>query len=102
MQDPSKDVLALRQLFPTRIALRLREATQAGMVARSRRARSRCALRADPRLHARVGYVAEDGSAEITRVRAFHVTDEDIARTSAAYQPSCSAIDPCFSCEKRL
>lgn len=34
-----------------------------------------------------IGYVAEDGSAEITRVRASHVTADDIARISATYRP---------------
>jgi len=32
VQDPSKDVLAMRQLFPTRIALRLSEPSQVAMV----------------------------------------------------------------------
>ena len=34
-----------------------------------------------------VAYVAEDGSAEVTRVRACYVTDDDIARISTAYRP---------------
>jgi S-DNA-T family DNA segregation ATPase FtsK/SpoIIIE len=87
VQDPSKDVLALRQLFPTRIALRLTEATQAAMVL-GQAAREHGALcELIPDSLPGVGYVAEDGSAEVTRVRAFHVTDDDIARIVATYRP---------------
>jgi S-DNA-T family DNA segregation ATPase FtsK/SpoIIIE len=87
VQDPSKDVLALRQLFPTRIALRLTEATQAAMVL-GQAARDRGALcELIPDSLPGVGYVAEDGSAEVTRVRAFHVTDSDIARIASDYRP---------------
>lgn len=91
VQDPSKDVLALRQLFPTRIGLRLTEATQTAMVlgqaARDRGAQ--CELIPDSLPG--VGYVVEDGSAEVTRVRAFHVTDDEVARISSSYRPRTSA-----------
>jgi S-DNA-T family DNA segregation ATPase FtsK/SpoIIIE len=87
VQDPSKDVLALRQLFPTRIALRLTEVTQAAMVL-GQAARDRGALcELIPDSLPGIAYVAEDGSAEVTRVRAFHVTDDDIARIAATYRP---------------
>lgn len=87
VQDPAKDVLALRQLFPTRIALRLTEATQAAMVL-GQAARDRGALcELIPDALPGVGFVAEDGSAEVTRVRAFHVTDSDIARIASDYRP---------------
>ena len=87
VQDPSKDVLALRQLFPTRIALRLTEATQAAMVL-GQAARDHGALCEQiPDSLPGVAYVAEDGSAEVTRVRAFYVTDDDITRISTAYRP---------------
>lgn len=88
VQDPSKEVLALRQLFPTRIALRLTEATQAAMVL-GQAARDRGALcELIPDSLPGVGYVAEDGSAEVVRVRAFHVTDDDIARIVETYRPT--------------
>lgn len=87
VQDPSKDVLALRQLFPTRIALRLTEATQATMVL-GQAARDRGALcELIPDSLPGVGYVAEDGSAEVRRVRAFQVTDSDIARMASDFRP---------------
>lgn len=80
VQDPSKDVLPLRQLFPTRIALRLTEPSQVAMVLGDS-ARDRGAL-CDriPDALPGVAYVAEEGTSELVRVRAFHVTDEDIAR----------------------
>jgi S-DNA-T family DNA segregation ATPase FtsK/SpoIIIE len=87
VQDPAKDVLALRQLFPTRIALRLTESIQVAMVL-GQSARERGAL-ADliPVSLPGVGYVAEDGTATVTRVRAFHVTDDDIVRVANTFTP---------------
>ena len=87
VQDPSKDVLALRQLFPTRVALRLTEATQAAMVL-GHAARDRGAVCEQiPDSSPGVAYVAEDGSAEVARVRAFYVTDADIRRIASDYRP---------------
>jgi DNA segregation ATPase FtsK/SpoIIIE, S-DNA-T family len=34
-----------------------------------------------------VGYVAEEGSSELVRVRAFHVSDDDIARLCKEFRP---------------
>jgi len=87
VQDPSKDVLALRQLFPTRVGLRLTEATQVNMVfgAGARERGALCDL--IPDTLPGVGYVAEDGRTERIRVRAFHVTDDDIAHLSTHYAP---------------
>ncbi|MGH9131653.1 MAG: FtsK/SpoIIIE domain-containing protein [Acidimicrobiales bacterium] len=89
VQDPSKEVIALRQLFPTRIALRLVEATQATMVlgdgARDRGAA--CDL--IPDTLPGVGYVCEEGGRELVRVRAYHVTDADIDELCASFAPPC-------------
>lgn len=88
VQDPSKDVLAMRQLFPTRIALRLSEASQVAMVLGDA-ARDRGGLCDQiPDGLPGVGYVAQDGSTELVRVRAFHVTDDDIARLCCEFAPS--------------
>jgi S-DNA-T family DNA segregation ATPase FtsK/SpoIIIE len=86
VQDPSKEVLALRQLFPVRIGLRLSEASQVAMVL-GPGARERGALcdQVSDRLPG-VGYVAEDGQTEIKRVRAFFVDDASIATLSERYQ----------------
>jgi S-DNA-T family DNA segregation ATPase FtsK/SpoIIIE len=87
VQDPAKDVLPFRQLFPTRVALRLTEPSQVAMVLGDS-ARDRGAL-CDriPDTLPGVGYVAEEGSSELVRVRAFHVSDDDIARLCKEFRP---------------
>ncbi|MBA0124239.1 cell division protein FtsK [Haloechinothrix sp. YIM 98757] len=87
LQDPRKDVVKWRDLFPTRIALRLVEAGQVDLVlgdgAHARGARCEAIATTTPG----VGYVTEDGAAAITRVRAAYLTDEDIRRIAATYRP---------------
>ena len=72
---PRKEVLTVRDLFPTRIALRLSEAEQVNLVL-GPGARNRGALcdQIPDRLPG-VGYVAVDGIAEPVRVRFSHITD---------------------------
>ncbi len=86
VQDPRKDVLPMRDLFPTRIALRLNEAEQVNLVlgpgARNRGAHADLI----PDTLPGVGYVTVDGTAEPVRVRFSHVTDRDIAQLVAAPQ----------------
>ena len=53
VQDPRKDVLPMRDLFPTRIALRLNEAEQVGPRPRPRRPEPGRTRRPDPRHPAR-------------------------------------------------
>ena len=79
IQDPSKDTLPVRQLFTVRIGLRLTEASQTAMVLGqgARDAGAECDL--IPDTTPGVGYVMIDGTAEPQRVRAFNVTDTDIA-----------------------
>jgi S-DNA-T family DNA segregation ATPase FtsK/SpoIIIE len=88
VQDPSKDVLPIRQLFSTRIAMRMTEATQTTMVlgAAARDAGALCdeISTATPG----VAYVCQDGSADPLRVRAFHVTDADIDYLATSFRPS--------------
>ena len=81
LQDPRKDVINLRNLFPTRIAMRLDESDQVDMVLGDG-ARDRGAL-ADqisplPEVGAGVAYVRLETSPDPVRVRAGHVTDTDI------------------------
>lgn len=90
VQDPAKDTLPVRQLFTVRIGLRMTEATQTSMVLGqgARDAGAECDLIADATPG--VGYVMIDGTADPVRVRAFHVTDRDIAalaRTFPAPRP---------------
>jgi S-DNA-T family DNA segregation ATPase FtsK/SpoIIIE len=81
LQDPRKDVISLRNLFPTRIALRLDESDQVDMVLGDG-ARDRGALADEisplPGIGAGVGYVRLEGSPHVVRVRAAYVTDHDI------------------------
>jgi DNA segregation ATPase FtsK/SpoIIIE, S-DNA-T family len=87
LQDPRKDVLAYRNLFPARVGLRLDEPSQIDMVlgdgAREQGARCDRIPTALPG----VGYVRLDGVREPMRVRAGYVTDKDIAAMAAEYGP---------------
>jgi S-DNA-T family DNA segregation ATPase FtsK/SpoIIIE len=87
LQDPRKDVLSLRNLFPTRVALRLDESDQVDMVLGDG-ARDRGALADEisplPATGAGVGYVRLEGSPDPVRVRAAYVTDDDIRAMAAA------------------
>jgi S-DNA-T family DNA segregation ATPase FtsK/SpoIIIE len=81
LQDPRKDVINLRNLFPTRIAMRLDESDQVDMVLGDG-ARDRGAL-ADqisplPEVGAGVAYVRLEASPDPVRARAGHVTDTEI------------------------
>lgn len=79
VQDPRKDVIPQRDLFPTRTALRLNEAEHVTLVL-GPGARNRGAY-ADliPDSLPGVGYVMVDGIAEPIRVRFCYYTDDDIA-----------------------
>jgi S-DNA-T family DNA segregation ATPase FtsK/SpoIIIE len=94
LQDPRKDVINLRNLFPTRVALRLDESGQVDMVLGDG-ARDRGAL-ADlisplPDQGAGVGYVRLEGTPDPVRVRAAFVSDEDIHAMVAAVTPVLAA-----------
>src|SRR5271166_987030 len=93
VQDPSKDVLPIRQLFSIRVGLRMTESTHTAMVlgAAAREAGAVCDQ--IPTSTPGVAYVCEDGDAEPLRVRAFHITDPDIDYLTthfAPHQPSAS------------
>jgi DNA segregation ATPase FtsK/SpoIIIE, S-DNA-T family len=87
LQDPRKEVLQFRNLFPTRIALRLDEPVQVDMVlgdgARDQGAECDRITKA----LAGVGYMRIDGTREPTRFRAAYVTDHDIAQMATDYAP---------------
>ena len=84
LQDPRKEVVKQRDLFPVRIALRLIEREAIDMVlgpgARDRGAECD---RIDPSTPG-VGFMWCDGQAEPTRFRAAYVTDDDIAAMARA------------------
>jgi DNA segregation ATPase FtsK/SpoIIIE, S-DNA-T family len=87
LQDPRKEVLPFRDLFPTRIALALVETGQTDLVL-GRGARDRGAdCSRIPLTTPGVGYVWCDGEPEPARVRASWVTDADIAAMVDTYAP---------------
>ena len=91
LQDPRKEVLSIRNLFPDRIAMRLDEPEQVDMVLGDG-ARDRGAL-ADlipngPDHGAGVAYVRLQDNPDPVRVRAAWVTDTDIAAMAAEYAPA--------------
>jgi S-DNA-T family DNA segregation ATPase FtsK/SpoIIIE len=90
LQDPSKDVLAFRNLFPAHVGLRLDEPGQIDMVlgAGAREQGARCDR--IPTSLPGVGYVRLDGVREPMRVRAGNVTDDDIAAMVSEYGPRAS------------
>jgi S-DNA-T family DNA segregation ATPase FtsK/SpoIIIE len=88
LQDPRKEVLNIRNLFPDKLALRLDEPSQVDMVLGDG-ARDRGALcdeiSPDPRTGAGVAYVRLEAAPDPVRVRAAFVSDDDIRDMTAAY-----------------
>ena len=86
LQDPRKEVLNIRNLFPDKIALRLDEPAQVDLVlgdgARDRGARCED-ISADPATGAGVGFVRLEASPDPVRVRAAFVSDADIQAMTA-------------------
>jgi len=85
LQDPRREVLQLRNLFPLRVALRLDAPTEVDMVLCDGAREQGAACDRIPRSLPGVGYVRVDGVREPTRVRASKITDEDIAAMVAQY-----------------
>ncbi|MEO3855618.1 FtsK/SpoIIIE domain-containing protein [Acrocarpospora sp. B8E8] len=88
LQDPRKDVITIRNLFPDKIALRLDESEQVDMVLGDG-ARERGAL-ADhispiPELGAGIAYLRLETSPDPIRVRAAYVSDTDIKAMVAQF-----------------
>ncbi len=81
LQDPRKDVLTIRNLFPDRIAMRLDEPEQVDMVlgdgARDRGASCEM-ISSDPATGAGVAFVRLESDPDPVRVRAGWVSDADI------------------------
>ncbi|MGH3968814.1 MAG: FtsK/SpoIIIE domain-containing protein, partial [Mycobacterium sp.] len=85
VQDPSKDVVALRQLFPVRVGLRMTEATQTAMILSTAAHQQGARCEEIPDATPGVGYVFTEGNSAIQRVRAFHITDPDITWLAANF-----------------
>jgi S-DNA-T family DNA segregation ATPase FtsK/SpoIIIE len=78
LQDPRKDVLPFRDLFPARIALRLTEREQVDMVlGDGYRARGARCDRIPTSLPG-VAYIVEDGIPEPARIRFPYLSDEQV------------------------
>jgi S-DNA-T family DNA segregation ATPase FtsK/SpoIIIE len=91
LQDPRKEVLNIRNLFPDKIALRLDESAQVDLVlgdgAHDRGARCED-ISTDPATGAGVGFMRLEASPDPVRVRAAFVTDADIhAMTATGVRP---------------
>jgi S-DNA-T family DNA segregation ATPase FtsK/SpoIIIE len=99
VQDPGKDVVGFRDLFPSRIALRLLEDVQVDMVlGRSARLRGAECDRIPSSLPG-VGYVVVEGVREPVRVRAAFKSDEDVRDTVSRfsrdrYSDAVQIVDP--------
>jgi S-DNA-T family DNA segregation ATPase FtsK/SpoIIIE len=91
LQDPRKEVMSIRNLFPDRIAMRLDEPEQVDMVLGDG-ARDRGALAdlisTDETTGAGVAYVRLATDPDPVRVRAAWVTDADIRAMAADYAPA--------------
>jgi S-DNA-T family DNA segregation ATPase FtsK/SpoIIIE len=87
VQDPSKDVLPIRQLFSIRVGLRMTESTQTTMVLGAAVREGGAVCDQIPASTPGVGYVCADGTSEPVRVRAFHVTDPDIDYLTTHFAP---------------
>ena len=86
LQDPRKEVLTIRNLFPDRIAMRLDEPEQVDMVlgdgARDRGAACEL-ISTDPATGAGVAFIRVEADPDPVRVRAGWVTDADIRDMAA-------------------
>ena len=90
LQDPRKDVLTIRNLFPDRIAMRLDEPEQVDMVlgdgARDRGATCEL-ISPDPATGAGVAFVRLEADPDPVRVRAGWISDTDIRDLAGACVP---------------
>ncbi|TQN32631.1 S-DNA-T family DNA segregation ATPase FtsK/SpoIIIE [Haloactinospora alba] len=85
LQDPRKEVMNLRNLFPDKVALRLDEASQVDMVlGDDARERGANAHLIDPNVPG-VAFVRMEGSPLPVRVRAAFVSDDDIEAMANEY-----------------
>jgi S-DNA-T family DNA segregation ATPase FtsK/SpoIIIE len=85
IQDPRKEVLPFRDLFPTRIGLRLAEAPQVDLVlGEGMRDRGAWCDRI-PQTQPGIGYVVLDGDPTPARVRFSYLSDADITAMATTY-----------------
>jgi DNA segregation ATPase FtsK/SpoIIIE, S-DNA-T family len=96
LQDPRKEVLTIRNLFPDRIAMRLDEPEQVDMVlgdgARDRGAACEL-ISSHPATGAGVAFVRIEADPDPVRVRAGWVSDTGIADLAAACHPDSTPLE---------
>ena len=100
LQDPRKEVMSIRNLFPDKIAMRLDEPEQVDMVlgdgARDRGA-SADLISSDPATGAGVAFIRLETDPDPVRVRAAWVCDDDIramtAKHAAGAQPGLRPVE---------
>ncbi|MFD1044157.1 FtsK/SpoIIIE domain-containing protein [Kibdelosporangium lantanae] len=83
VQDPRKEIVPFRNLFPHKVAMRLDEAAQVDMVLGDGVRERGAAAHEIPESTPGVAWVKEDGRRDPIRARAFHVTDSNLATLSA-------------------
>jgi S-DNA-T family DNA segregation ATPase FtsK/SpoIIIE len=91
-QDPRKEVVSFRSLFPTKIALRLDTPSQVDMVLGDGMHQMGALADRIPAGRPGVGYVTVEGIREPVRVRAAYVTDDQIHTQSLEYPAPTSAL----------
>ena len=91
LQDPRKEVMSIRNLFPDKIAMRLDEPEQVDMVlgdgARDRGAAAD-KISSNPATGAGVAFVRLETDPDPVRVRAAWVSDDDIRAMTSEYAPA--------------
>lgn len=84
LQDPRKEVLKLRSLFPQAIALRLKEAEEGAMMLSSSAVRAGARCQDIPKSLPGVAYVYNE-LGDVTRVRAAYTSDDDLTEASKRF-----------------
>ncbi|MCS3790013.1 S-DNA-T family DNA segregation ATPase FtsK/SpoIIIE [Tsukamurella ocularis] len=87
VQDPSKEIVPLRQFFPLRLGLRMAEPTQTTMILGPGAVEAGTRCHQLPAHMPGVGFIATDQAASPVLVRAFHYQDEHIARLIRHFPP---------------
>lgn len=85
IQDVRKEAIPLRDLFPTRVAMRLTEAAHSDLILGEGAYKSGAVCDRIPERLPGVGYVRIDGHPTPLRVRSTYLDDNDIARLAARY-----------------
>jgi len=93
VQDPRREVLALRSLFPTKVGLRLDGPAEIDMVLGDSAREQGAHCDRIPASLPGVGYVRLDGVREPARVRATYISDDDIKAMVADYTPRRPPLD---------